>query len=1309
MDDPLPYDVTRAEPYVISPTMVSGEFKVAYRDKVLKSVEEYLLTHEANTTKVPQGHEIQALPILLSDALTLRDGLWINDKVIAYFSQMFMDLNVVHADQKHVMIMNTHFYTHLMGTRLSTVRDDEGKITRQPGYDYSRVKAWWAKAVKQNKYVLPNPMNMEKIIIHIHQDESHWVSVLIFPQRRVIEYLDSMNESSMAPPSLDSAAVHLYNAFRWLQDEVANPKPAEVDMVEAASMIPVIPNAAEFTFRYRRLATQQNSFDCGVFMLLWTLFILDGRDLRHADQGLATGFRLDLFCVLLNRWFDVVHPPIPTTLDLTAEHDAPPPREQAPTPSESPPPEHDAPRMPITAPAATHDLTTSTASATTSDSAMLPAASPTHEAQPVEVQTHQVEPQHSVDQPPPELSHLATAGGIIPPPPKVTSEMISLLQEFGIVAKANATEPYYQELEAQGYSNIVDFERDGNAFYHAMILGLGDVGRKNFSLLNRPKRWTAYLKGIRERLQIFMLQKLPFNFFNVNAKVLADPCRIKTVEELKEAIDLVYDKSRKLDQYKDADVRVLLTLMFISMQFGIRIVVFQCTLHVAEDGPGKPEYRTLIIGDGTPYHKPREAVFESGISSHDGILRLSAEDLRKVDTIELLCLCPEDHLLFLKRSDIDDLEAEDDPMGAAMSLATLSLGPAPPTTSNRSAQVTTQIGAFDAVMVEADSPQRESHGVAEVGTSITFSPGEKEDVNQIESPATTPVRGSQNRADYADEHSTSSAMEAENLDAALVAEIGQDLQLLADAIETEAAEAMPPPKTIGKVPRQRTGKRLKAPLPLNRPVNQPVVAAAPPATEEVVLKQYPEVELDHDAYMVTKRRTYLFTSGLTPESLEMSHDNVTDFFKNFSVEASKQALAASGLERALRAKMRHQKETVLEDDPTGTKAMEILENRRKHFLESYQSPQEVERKRRKERERLEKIKKQKAAEHTQWIRNTLQPAINRQKKGKEGDKSKQHVVDLLEEQFQLPSREEQEEENAALQARMKNMSAAEIRELKSQEEAVTEIAKLKYIPPPPPPPPGQEPVKGREVRAHFVGLKKVPGRRGMLEVPLVNPRWVNYAFKPEFVECLKAIPKKYIPVPAGDAKSPDSPECPLEVQTKVNAVYKQGKFDFCLVYALCNGLHYCGLKKEAQKMSLYAGELSVVDQEKALLMLCDKMKALVPLLGSCTKFNIRSKSGKRSKKSLSLEELLTSRSPYPTLVIPLGKDGSVSHACCVVDDIVFDASSKQALKLETKTMDWICGAQGCADIYCALRFDRKEGLPGVKVAGCYQREMRVNW
>ena len=84
------------------------------------------------------------------------------------------------------------------------------------------------------------------------------------------------------------------------------------------------------------------------------------------------------------------------------------------------------------------------------------------------------------------------------------------------------------------------------------------------------------------------------------------------------------------------------------------------------------------------------------------------------------------------------------------------------------------------------------------------------------------------------------------------------------------------------------------------------------------------------------------------------------------------------------------------------------------------------------------------------------------------------------------------------------------------------------------------------------------------------------------------------------------------------------------------------------------------------------------------------------------EQLVYNKTIYPTLVVPIGNDGSTGHAISIVDDLIFDSTKENALKLCRESLDWICGRYGCKELYIAMRFYQ----PSKSGSGKFIREMK---
>ena len=72
---------------------------------------------------------------------------------------------------------------------------------------------------------------------------------------------------------------------------------------------------------------------------------------------------------------------------------------------------------------------------------------------------------------------------------------------------------------------------------------------------------------------------------------------------------------------------------------------------------------------------------------------------------------------------------------------------------------------------------------------------------------------------------------------------------------------------------------------------------------------------------------------------------------------------------------------------------------------------------------------------------------------------------------------------------------------------------------------------------------------------------------------------------------------------------------------------------------------------------------------------------------MTVDSLVNEKSPWPTIIIPWGRDGSISHAITIIDDLIFDSTQEKAMKLTKESLDWICIKNGGIEsIYVAYRY-----------------------
>ncbi len=277
-------------------------------------------------------------------------------------------------------------------------------------------------------------------------------------------------------------------------------------------------------------------------------------------------------------------------------------------------------------------------------------------------------------------------------------------------------------------------------------------------------------------------------------------------------------------------------------------------------------------------------------------------------------------------------------------------------------------------------------------------------------------------------------------------------------------------------------------------------------------------------------------------------------------------------------------------------------------------------------------------------------------------------------------------------------------------ESVLEISKLRYHPPVLKYPKGTRIVGARQnlytrptIREHFSGMVKNPTGGNEILSKEIAPSWVRFYFSAIFVELVMLSPNQWFPVPVGNSRPVDEKAPANLLVTKVPIRYQQLDRDHCLLLGVASCLDYCGETEAAVKFSHQATQCENLTRDLAIKKLKDAMLQFLPCIGDCTIFNVRN-AKKRTIKKLSIEDLITRKTRFPTVILLLGNDGAYNHAVVVIDDIVFDSTQEFALKLCRESLDWICGDKGMASIYIGLRFNR-----GNATKDKLQHVDTVNW
>ena len=252
--------------------------------------------------------------------------------------------------------------------------------------------------------------------------------------------------------------------------------------------------------------------------------------------------------------------------------------------------------------------------------------------------------------------------------------------------------------------------------------------------------------------------------------------------------------------------------------------------------------------------------------------------------------------------------------------------------------------------------------------------------------------------------------------------------------------------------------------------------------------------------------------------------------------------------------------------------------------------------------------------------------------------------------------------------------------LQKYEEEIEEAAQIRWIP--------ESPVPGRDelIVSHFQ-VKTAEGN----VTPLCDKLWVANWMSVIFYEICKKLPWTWLHIPAGNSRDDLAP---TKLLMNVKVHYPQGRRNLCMVKSLASAMFYVGLRHESGMIDSLSKAFENLELKLAFQKLQEAMKMKAPTIGIGVVYNLpwsRRNRRKKKHKRMTLDELVATKTIFPTLIIPRGVDGQVSHAVCVVDDLIFDSSQQYALHLSKESFDWICGERGFRDLYLVVRFKHSYG------------------
>ena len=224
----------------------------------------------------------------------------------------------------------------------------------------------------------------------------------------------------------------------------------------------------------------------------------------------------------------------------------------------------------------------------------------------------------------------------------------------------------------------------------------------------------------------------------------------------------------------------------------------------------------------------------------------------------------------------------------------------------------------------------------------------------------------------------------------------------------------------------------------------------------------------------------------------------------------------------------------------------------------------------------------------------------------------------------------------------------------------------------------------------YVATFDVKQARDNKVIPLISCKWVRSWLAVSHYRLALKLPEYWLHVPAGNSRNADD-LAPPNLLSREIVRYPQGRKNLCLIKSIVSALYYMGLREESGKLNNLSTLYNDVPLTAAVEMLKQHMQNHVPQIGLATWYNVPRCFGhgkQKKSKRVDLRGLIRDKSPFLTLVVPLGTDQGVGHAVCLVDDLIFDSTQRFALHLCKDSFDFVCGEGGCGGIYVALRFQR---------------------
>lgn len=195
---------------------------------------------------------VSKIEIRRHDMRTLAFETWLNDEII----NVYMSLIVQRAARGNGALPRVHCFNSFFASKLYI----------EDGYNYGNVRRWTLPVrLRQSGQLVDSILDLDRIIVPINLNNTHWTCAVIDLRGRKFEYYDSMGGRNAR--CLESLAA-------WLKDEYMNKRKEDrSDVLEWPREYPAVP-------------AQSNCSDCGMFSLVFAEYASRGAEFTFKQKDI---------------------------------------------------------------------------------------------------------------------------------------------------------------------------------------------------------------------------------------------------------------------------------------------------------------------------------------------------------------------------------------------------------------------------------------------------------------------------------------------------------------------------------------------------------------------------------------------------------------------------------------------------------------------------------------------------------------------------------------------------------------------------------------------------------------------------------------------------------------------------------------------------------------------------------------------------------------------------------------------------------------------------------------------------------------